>query len=132
MADLCSLNQAALNLSSHCENCNSSRGGAAAQREQLAAIRDAVKEAQGQEEAPSSSLQSGNGQEQGRVTAQDIRMRIQHVKAAVDGARAANRPDVLRNEVAHLMLSSVAFQHLEARPATHGIRKLAPPYAPML
>ena len=92
---------------------NYSRGGAAAQRERSAAISNAVREAQGQEEALS-SLQSGNGQEQGRVTAQDIRARMQHVNAAVDAARAANRLDVLRNEVAQLMLSSAAFQNLEA------------------
>ena len=64
------------------------------------------------------------------MTAQDIRARIQHVKAAVDAARAANRPDVLRNEVAHLMFSSIGNRHLEARPAMHDIRRLAPPYAP--
>ena len=91
-----------------------------------------MREAQGQEEASSSSSQSGDGQEQGRVTAQDIKARIQHVKAAVDASRAANRPDVLRNEVAHLTLSSAAFQELEAWPALNGIRRLAPPCAPML
>ena len=73
-----------------------------------------MREAQGQEEALSSSPQSGDGQEQSRVTVQDIRARMQHVKAAVDAARAANRLDVLRNEVAHVMLSSAAFQDLEA------------------
>ena len=111
---------------------NYSRGGAAAQRERSVEISNAVREAHGQEEASSSSPQSGDGQEQGRVTAQDITARIQHVKAAVDAARAANRPDVLRNEVAHLTLSSAAFQDLEARPASTGIRRLAPPCAPML
>ena len=59
------------------------------------------------------------------MTAQDIRARIQHVKAAVDAARAANRPDVLRNEVAHLMLSSKGFPDLEAWSAMDGMRRLA-------
>ena len=91
-----------------------------------------MREAQGQEEELSSSPKSGDGQELGRVTVQNIKARMQHVKAAIDAARAANRLDVLRNEVAHLTLSSAAFQDLEARPALNGFRRLALPCAPML
>ena len=81
------------------------RGTAEAQRERQAAINEVAQEAAQGEGGPWGTQQESSEEGKGaRVTGQEIQARIQQVKAAIEAARAANRPDILRNEVAHLPL----------------------------
>ncbi len=81
------------------------RRTAEAQQERQAAINKVAKEVAQGEGGPGGNQQDSNDKEKGaRVTGQEIQSRIQQVKAAIEAARAANRPDVLRNEVARLDL----------------------------
>ena len=83
------------------------RGTAEAQRERQAALNRVAQEAAQGEGGPWGTQQESSEKEEGaRVTGQEIQSRIQQVKAAIEAARAANRPDILRNEVAHLPLHS--------------------------
>lgn len=83
------------------------RGTAEAQRERQAAINQVAQEAAQGQGGPWGTQQESSEKEEGaRVTGQEIQARIQQVKAAIEAARAANRPDILRNEVAHLPLHS--------------------------
>ena len=73
------------------------RGTAETQRQQSAAVGDVVREA---EKGGSPSPQTfGEQSEGGRVSGRDIQARIQHVRAAIEAAKAARRPDALRAEV---------------------------------
>ncbi len=73
------------------------RGAAEAQRERSEAISEVVRETQ--TEASPSSQQYDERRESNRVTSQEIQARIQHVKAAIEAAKAANRPESFRTEV---------------------------------
>ena len=81
------------------------RGAAEAQQERRAAIDEMAREAAQGEGGPWGIQQESSEEGKGaRVSGQEIQERIQQVKAAIEAARAANRPDILRNEVAHLPL----------------------------
>ena len=73
------------------------RGAAEAQRERSEAISEVVRETQ--TEPSPSSQQYDERRESNRVTSQEIQARIQHVKAAIEAAKAANRPESFRTEV---------------------------------
>ena len=73
------------------------RGTAGNQRQQSAAFGDVVREAE-KDGSPSPQPYGEQG-EVGRVSGRDIQARIQHVRAAIEAAKAADRPDVLRAEV---------------------------------
>ena len=60
-----------------------------------------VREAQGPWDAPQGSAEQGEAR---KVTGQEVQARILQVKAAIEAAKAANRPNILRTEVNRLFL----------------------------
>ncbi len=80
-----------------CDMYDGCRGPAETQQQQPAAVSDVVREPR--RDGASSQQEFGGQRGEERVTGGEIQARIQQVRAAIEAAKAANQPDILRTQV---------------------------------